>query len=453
MNTLKLIRGCVLLVSLAITHAHSEPLPRLVDELFYQLGGGRALPPSAAGYVTYKIGARFTVSPGYSCGEFNFEDNIEEALDRIRDQVRELPDQLGMAATGLISALPMYLVKNYAPDIYGILMWNLDQSIELFKFQYKTCETLEAEIIDNNAGYNPYATAVRAAVLNQWEMGVENGESMDQTSRSIQDKPGEQGFNFLGSGRGKPDNPIPLKHDLMVVAYNNRIGRFNDPLDESEPDDETDSPLVQTWPSPEAAADWLVAATGEIWLVVGKEAPKESAPGVGLRPEIDLLSEQYDLAITKAVEQNDFEELDEIEKTVPRKFRLSDMVISATRSLRPDEKTLSIQRLASDIAVSIVKNKVDMATTLLRSAVQDPDVATSQIAGVAGQVALDSRNWIRQEIEEISTMMSIERQGMNSTPLIIMKRGMQRQLEQSNQIGRPDRRANNAGRDGFPVSE
>lgn len=441
----------IALISTSVTKVQAEPLPRQVDELFYQLGGGRALPRGAAGYVTYRIGARFTVSPGYSCGEFNLEDNLEQALNRIRDQVQGLPDQLGMAATNMISALPMYLVKNYAPDIYGILMWNLDQSIELFKFQYKTCETLEAEIMNNNAGYNPYATAARAAVLNQWEIGARSGSTIDQTSRSIQSNPGNQGFNFLGNGRGRPGSPIPLKHDLMVVAYNNRIGRFNDPLNTTAPNNTAD-PLVQTWPTPAAAADWLIAATGEVWLVVGENSPKESAPGVGLRPEIDLLTENYEIAIINAVELIDFAALDTLEQTVPTKFRISDKVIESIRSLRGDEKGVAIQRLASDIAVSIVKNKVDMATTLLRSAVQDPDVATSQIAGVAGSVALEARKWIREEIEEISMMMAIERQGMGTTPLVIIKRGAQRQLDGSNQLGTPESRDNTAGSDGFPGS-
>lgn len=431
--------------------SHAEPLTQYVDDFFYELGGGRAIPRGAAGYVTYRIGARFTVTPGYSCGNFSLEQNLEQALNRIRTQVQGLPDQLGTAATNMISALPMYLVKNYASDIYGILMWNLDQSIDLFRVQYKTCETLEAEIMNNDNGYNPYATATRAAVMNQYIWGGENGQTIDETTRDIQTNPGRRGFNFLGDGRGTAARPIPLKHDLMVLAYNNRIGRVSNPLDVSAPTTHQNEALVQTWRSPQHAADWLVAATGEFWLVADSSAPKESAPGIGLRPEIDMLTDHYVIALTNAAELNNYDDLDALELGgVPNKLRLSDRVIESIQALKGDKRAIAIERLASDTAVAIVKNKVDLATTLLRAAIQDPDVATSQISGVAGQVALQARTWLREEMEEISQMMAIDRMGPASTPVIIMNRGMQEGSRGGSQTGRAETHRHQTGRDGFP---
>lgn len=439
-------------VLMGVSSVHAEPLTQYVDDFFYQLGGGRAIPRGAAGYVTYKIGARFTITPGYSCGKFTLEDNLEQAINRIQTQVKGLPDQLGTAATEMISALPMYLLKNYAPDIYGILMWNLDQSIELFRFQYKTCETLEAEIMQNNEEYNPYATAVRAAVLNQYVLGAENGESIDETTNNSQANPGSQGVNFLGNGRGTAAYPIPLKHDLMVLAYNNRLGRLDTPLETSAVPGSQNQPLVQTWATPEIAAQWLVAATGEFWLVVEGDLPKNSAPGVGLRPEIDLLTDNYEEALTDAVRLNNYDALDALEQNgVPGKLRISDRVIESIQALRsPEEQAMAIERLASDTAVAIVKNKVDLATTLLRAAIQDPDVATSQIASVAGQVASQARTWLREEMEEISQMLAIDRTGTSATPVIIMNRGMKEARRGAAQPGGAQVPSHQAGQDGFP---
>src|SRR5690606_33971258 len=102
-----------------------------------------------------------------------------------------------------------------------------------------------------------------------------------------------------------------------------------------------------------------------------------------------------------------YDELDALELGgVPNKLRLTDRVIESIQALQGDKRAIAIERLASDTAVAIVKNKVDLATTLLRAAVQDPDVATSQISGVAGQVASQARTWLREEMEEISQMMA-----------------------------------------------
>lgn len=445
------VSHAIFIAAILGSSAQAEPVTQYVDDFFYKLGGGRAIPRGAAGYVTYRIGARFTITPGYSCGNFSLEQNLEQALNRIRTQIQGLPDQLGMAATGMVSALPMYLLKNYAADVYGILMWNLDQSIDLFRIQYKTCETLEAEIMRNNEGYNPYATATRAAVLNQYIWGGENGTTIDQTTREAQTDPGRRGFNFLGNGRGTPDKPIPLKHDLMVLAYNNRLGRVENPLDVSAPTANQNDALVQTWRTPQLAADWLVAATGEFWLVVGGSAPKQSAPGIGVRPEIDLLTDNYEIALTNAVVNNQFDDLDALERSgVPKKLRISDRVIESLQAMNREQRAIAIERLASDTAVSVVKNKVDLASTLLRASVQDPDVATSQIAGVAGQVASQARTWIREEMEEISQMMSIDRMGPSTTPVLIMNHGQMEGTRGGGQSGRSEARPHQAGEDGFP---
>jgi hypothetical protein len=287
--------------------------------------------------------------------------------------------------------------------------------------------------------------------MNQYIWGGENGQTIDQTTRDIQANPGRQGFNFLGDGRGTAARPIPLKHDLIVLAYNNRIGRVANPLDVSAPTTHQHEALVQTWRSPQHAADWLVAATGEFWLVVDNSAPKESAPGIGLRPEIDMLTDNYAIALTNAVEHNQFDDLDALEANgVPRKLRLSERVIKSLRALKGEQREIAIERLASDTAVAIVKNKVDLASTLLRAAVQDPDVATSQIASVAGQVASQARSWLREEMEEISQMMAIDRMGPAATPVIIMNRGMREANRDGIQTGRAAEQPLPAGRDGFP---
>lgn len=410
----------LLLNPLPIRNADAEPLTGYVDDFFYKLGGGRTLPRAASGYVTYKIGARLQFTPGYSCGKFSMEDNLEEALNRIRDQINGLPDQLGMAATSAISALPLYLVKNYAPDIYGLLVWNLDQSIELFRFEYKTCETLEAEIHNNDAEYNPFKTAVRASVLNQWHTGADNGDTIDETSRKIQNSPGDEGITFLSPGRGKAGNPIPLRSELVILAYNVRIGRGNTPLDVSAPVGQSGTPLVQVWPTPQAAADWVIAATGEFWLTVEDSAQKETSNGVGLRPEIDKLTDDYQNAINNAVQLRDHDALDGLEKNVPPKLRISDRLVESIRLLPELDQTVSIERLASETALSIVKNKVDLALALLRASVQDPDVLGSDISQICAQVSLDARTWLREEMVDIEQSMYFDASGMRSTPTLIM---------------------------------
>lgn len=420
----KNITSTIIIFSLVVSlNSHAEPLEKNMSDWFYELGGGRALPQYSHAFVTYRIGSRFTADLGYSCGRFDFETNVENAINRVRGQIENMPNQLGMAATEMISALPLYLVKNYAPDIYGLLTKNLDWAIDLFRFQYKTCQQLESEMLASNDNSNPFANAVRASVMNRWTIGVNNNETTTEVEDDIIDNPGSAGINFLGNGRGVNDNPIPIKHDLMVLAYNNRLGRTDNPLtlDPYGGNDADTNPLVQIWPTPEAAAEWVVATTGEMWLSVDQSGQKDSAPGVGIRPEIDEYTRQYDEAIRSAVINNDFTALDEIESSgIPSRLRISDSLIQAIRSINQIEQGPTIARLASDIALNIVTFKVDMASTLLRSAEQDPDIITSQISGIAKKASESSREWLREEVQEIAQMVSFGRTTNSQTALQIL---------------------------------
>lgn len=396
-----------LLISSSI---QAEPLrlQKTVDNFFYELHGGTTIPRSASGYVTYRIGARIRFTSGYSCGRFDTFDNIEQAVNRIRDQIEALPDQLSMAATSAISALPLYLVKTYEPNIYGLLVWNMDQAIELFRFEYKTCEQLESEIKRNDApGFNPYKTAVRAAVFNQYVYGADEGESLTQTANEAKQNPGRRGITHLGqAGRGRDGDPIRLKRELAIVGYNNTLGRTDNPRATTAVEGAEDEYLVQVWPTPTAAADWIVMTTGDVELVVEGSGTngRSTTPGIGLRPEVNKITRDYREAITRAVSSADYSALEELENTMPEQYQLSPKLVEDLRSLKPNKRSLAIQKLASNAAVGFVSQKANLAIEILEAGMEDPDTYSSDISSETKTFAAEAINKYERG------MASLERQ-------------------------------------------
>lgn len=386
-SKLKEVSKAITVASLSLVAtatAQSAPLQKSVDNFFYELHGGTAIPRSAAGYTTYRIGARIRFTSGYSCGKFDTFDNIEQAVNRIKDQIEALPDQLSMAATSAISAAPLYLVKTYAPDIYGLLVWNMDQAVELFRFEYKTCEQIESEVKRNDTpGFNPYKTAVRAAIFNQYVYGADEGDSLTDTASEAKANPGARGITHLGQAeRGKSGDPIKLKRELAIVGYNDTLGRTDNPRATTAVPGAEDEVLVQIWPTPTAAADWIVMTTGEVEIVVegSGSSGRATTPGIGLRPEVNKIARDYSEAIASAVSSADYTSLEAMEPTIPEQYHLSPKLVEDIRSLNQNKRALAINKLASNAAVGLVSQKANLAIEILEAGMEDPDTYSSDIS-------------------------------------------------------------------------
>lgn len=391
--------------------AASSPITQPIDDTFKWLEGGSGLPRSSSAYTTYRVGARFTASVGYSCGKFKFQNNASAALQRMRDQIQNMPNILAQAATGFVASAPFYLVKTFAPDVYGILTWNLDSAIELFRFDYKTCEQLESDIRNTTdiAAHNPYSDLMRASVLQRYSWGASQGWSIQQTKEDIENNPGAGGIDFLGNGRGTPANPIEVLHDVMLVGYNLRLHRGI--LDTSTPPNlPTPNAMVRIWPTPQDAINWIQRIAGEYRLVLAEGSSPEGASPQGVRAEIERVTELYQSALGTAVISRDYGLLDDLERNIPGNLKVPSSTIEHIRKLSDNQKGLAISSLSSGTATAVVVNSVQEAIQTLRQGAQAPDVVNSAAESVIGPLISKTILQLHDQLDEIAIMARINRE-------------------------------------------
>ena len=92
-----LLGAAVLFAPALLAQTVDESLPPIdagTHALFYRLGGGPAVPAPGSNYVSQRVTARFKGGFGYSCGEFNFQENLSQMVNQLETQVREIPMQL-----------------------------------------------------------------------------------------------------------------------------------------------------------------------------------------------------------------------------------------------------------------------------------------------------------------------------------------------------------------------
>lgn len=360
----------------------AAPVSVGVGSEYYTLGGGQVLPPPGSGRVTFNINARLQVGFGYSCGKFNFHNNIEQMINQFQSRLRQLPGQLQQAVQAAIAGLPGYLMQKYNPTLYNILTKTLDESAELFNMSYKTCEQMESEMArDPNA--NPYDGFFRASIAEKWRDGgnVNNAVAPD-VYEDIKSSPAEP-IQWLG-GRlyGTTFNPVQINHDLVVAGYNIMLGRTGDVSVTTAPTGTlVNEPIVQIWSTPEDAGVWAQTVVGDMRIVLtGSNQNRTSIPGKGLRPKVVALKAEIETAFNTAYNTNDFSALKRYGS-----LAISPVMMSSLKAMQFGERELMKNRLIEEMAVRETIERTFLILQMMNTGIQAPDVVSSTGGAVADE--------------------------------------------------------------------
>lgn len=308
MNTLHRIALIFCLLAVFPQSGHSTPeVSGDIGRLYYEIGGGKLLPPPGAGVYTFNIRSSFNTGYGYSCGAFNYHSNITQMINQFLSRVRQIPGQLMDAFSAALVGLPNYLLMKTNASLYNTINNTLNETTELFRLSFKSCAQIEEEI-RRHPDTNPYQGFIQASIADKWHYGGDSGENIADVSEEIKQNPVDP-ITWLG-GRiaGTPDNPIQVNRDLTVAGYNLMIGRTGDVSTTAAPTGALAlEPIVRVWPDPGLAGQWIQEVIGDQRLVLQDSPPNpESIPGKGLRPKVVALEPEILEALMEVYNHNDY---------------------------------------------------------------------------------------------------------------------------------------------------
>jgi len=420
---LALVLSTMLTIFSGTVKADGPPVSVNVGDVYYQLGGGEALPRPAAGFTSFNIRARFTAGFGYSCGKFNFHHNLEQMINQLMSNIRALPGQLQTAVSAAIAGLPGYLMQKYNPTLYNILTKTLDESAELFNLSFKTCEQMESEMAANPDA-NPYSGFLRASVADKWTVGSTTG---DQIAADVHDEiktdPADP-IRWIGDDLyGTANRPIQINRDIVVAGYNILIGRTTDvSVTSAPPVPMRSEPIVQIWANPELAGRWIQEVIGEKRIVLdGSGTPPETIPGKGLRPQIVILEDAIRTALMDAYDNNEYRDLNTY-STV----RISGSIIEGLRSMPAGERMIMMNKLISEMAVTEAQERMFLIKQMISVGINAPDV-TSSTGGVVADDYIRSvtHKEIELRLNEIFADLELKQRTVNRTTISIINRAEQ----------------------------
>ena len=403
--------------------AAAEPpkLSTTVGELYYRLGGGKVLPPPGAGFTTFAIRSRFTAGFGGTCGKFDFQLNVSQVINQFKSRIREIPGQLQSALSAAIAGLPGYLMLKFNPSLYNTMVRSLDESVELFRLSYKTCQQLETEM-QKNPGANPYQGFLQASIADKWTLGAESGALAADVHEEIKKNPAGP-IRWLGGHEyGTDSNPIQINRDLTIAGYNILIGRTGDVSTLSPPFGAAAlEPIVKIWATPAEAGRWIQEVIGDQKIVLkdGGVIPKETIPGEGLRPKVEDLETAMRTAVLEAYEHDDYTSLNQY----PSTLMVSAALIDGLRSMPRGEVAVMIDRLASEMAVKEIQERTFLIRQMIDTGSLAPDVITST-GGAAAIEYIQKNSYpnLRTKLSEILDDLELKQRTLNRTTVTLLNR-------------------------------
>jgi integrating conjugative element protein (TIGR03755 family) len=233
----------------------------------------------------------------------------------------------------------------------------------------------------------------------------------------VEDDNGENGIPWLegNTAGGISGDAIKPTEDIIKAGYNLSLNRnANNNTAPSEPDEHR---LSTVWASPDDATSWAVDVLGDTHIRTYSDHPVESRPGHGLAPKIEIEREEIYTKLEKLVSGETEPNLENTSEASSDALLINYDLIKAIQNLGPSERSMAINKLASEVAMSKTLEKAMFVRRLLLTGIREPNI--SQVPQAIAYTK-DAVETINTEIENILFEKRIRSELASNTASIIL---------------------------------
>jgi integrating conjugative element protein (TIGR03755 family) len=321
-----------------------------------------------------QIGANFSAGFGYSCGQFDPFDSVEQMIESAIEKFKQLPQMFVQAAQAAVAGLPAYILNKINPSLYNVVTKQIDEAFKLFEINFKDCQTIEREIA---LGQNPYQSLVMAGIGDRMrvEMGFGSG-TIDDRMRQVRTQGPSNGIVMSEGKRygGEGQPPIEAIENVLLAGINLLTDRSAGDTSSFGSGAHEKHPITQQFASPEKLVEFVTDIYGSQAYVLTKEGPAQSKPGTGYQKKYvelrDDTIEQLQKYVKREIERREFE--DKTGLLIPP------ATVDEMRDLPPYSLSIAIDDQARLHAVERLKLKLDYALQSLKTGLKEPNLAQSE---------------------------------------------------------------------------
>lgn len=407
----------VLLITSVINIAYADFANSGNSQLYYQIGGARSISAPLNVYAnSLPLRGSTEFGYGYSCGSFSTLGGVSNILNNLKDTV--ITAVTG-AVTAAISSLPMLILQRVNPGLYDLVQGYIIKAEGIIALANKTCEQYESDI---RQGENPYSEWADVAKNLDWKIEMRKANSggdtdVYQAKQSVENDNGQNGIPWLegNAAGGLSGEAIKPTEDIVKAGYNLSLNRNAN--NNTSPTPEATHRLSDIWSSPDDASSWAVDVLGDVHIRTYNDHPVETRPGHGLAPKIEIEREAVYKTLEKLVNGELEPSLDNTSEASSDALLINYDLIKAIQELEPSEKTIAMNNLASEVAMSKTLEKALFVRRLLLTGVREPNV--SQVPQAIAY-AKDAVETINTEIDNILFEKRVRSELSSKTASIIL---------------------------------
>lgn len=434
---MSLYRASVVAVALLLSPAvmAADPVTPTVggDGIwYYEIGGARAVsPPPNPHHTRVTVNASADLRLGYSCGVFDPVLSVSNILEQVSQGAERMVDAMVLAAQAAIASLPAYILQRANPGLYDLFQNALLKAEETVNLATKTCEQMEAEIAQGKDPYREWAVLSKG---NDWKLVMGTEPDVVRAKATVEDTNGDRGLPWIGGSRGgQGQEPIRLIGDTVAAGYNltlNRAAAATGGADSGT----ADARLLAVWPDPTAARDWAVAVLGEKHITTCADCSKDTVPGGGLLPQVEVARTEVSTALQKLVVGETPLTLTNLEAVAAPGVALNAPLIQALRRLPDVDRTTLVLRLTDEISTARTIEQALLARRLLLTGQRVPEV---QAIGVAQDELGTAVAELEREIDNLLFEKRIRQDLVSQTAAVVLRHAHEQMTDSFGQPRRP----------------
>lgn len=412
------LAGSLLLPGLSYA---KDLIPAENGNFYYRVGGGQDFPmPPTLGSQSVNLNVDHDLGFGYNCGSFSPTASITNTLNDVKGSFENIDQNIVSYATSAISQFAMYELARNDPNAFNILNNNLTGAHNVFSMSMKSCEAMQGA---SAKGQNPFTDWVTVSMGDNWKKKMADAASNPNNSditdankakQQIEQDNGNSGVAWIGgqNAGGLNQPSINVVNDTVIAGYNTLLGgrALNDT---SPPGKNTNNEhLVDTWPDPKTAANWVVNAVGDESVTTCSGCAKSSTPGLGLLPANQVLATKITTNLQQLVSGQQTLNEDNLAAVSAPGMMVNTQVIRALQNMSPNEQAIMIGKVGQDVATAKVIDEALLAKRLLESGGRVPAIYANQAAQKSIQRALSDLN---QDMQNLSFEVDMRRKVVSNT--------------------------------------
>ena len=426
---------------------------------YYSIGGGDPMMyyhQSNKTTLDLEVGAEWNLFRRCS---FDPSFSISDTFSNIEENLYGMANDVLDSALVTFSAWGLSKIQENHPGLYDQIAKGLSDAKESYQLSLKNCRDVQADLRANRNPIDGWYSVTRKS---SWAQASAEGENPVTAEAEIEENSGERGLTWVGgdlAGGRNLDNtlqpPIRAVGDVVWAGYDHLVGDDVIDLDDADgmPEVTGDPNIARVFPDPEDAAEWTVAVVGEreIRLCDGCEKLNTTV-GQGLRFQYKEERRLVDPQLQAVVADLDFDEEDLDALSVNSMgITVNEHLIRSLQQAPIQERLLTMNRLAGEIALARVMEKALMARDLLNAGSLEPNVTA--VGDVATSEVEYARARLQQEIDNILYEARVRKEVINNAAGVISERGANREASPEALDLMGGQRANRQFRDGGIVDE